>query len=325
MSNLVEAQDLRISYKTRHGVIYALDGADFILGQGQIVGLVGESGSGKTTLGMAIGRLLPSNSCRETGDLLFDGKSVFKRNDQEIRSLRQERLGFIFQNPMSALDPTMRVRRQIQLSLKEHASDDLVYKLLRKTGLQNVERVARSYPHQLSGGMAQRVVIAIAISKQPSLLIADEPTASLDASIREQILKLLLSIRDETGASMVLLSHELRLVARYCDNISVMYAGRVVETGPGKTVFKQPAHPYTKALLRAAPGNEKQGDWLKAIPGVPPVLHEVSIGCAFAPRCQWADSKCLVERPGLRTIRDRFVACHYAEELHNHEPSEITI
>src|SRR5690554_4336058 len=122
MSNLVEAQDLRISYKTRHGVIYALDGADFILGQGQIVGLVGESGSGKTTLGMAIGRLLPSNSCRETGDLLFDGKSVFKRNDQEIRSLRQERLGFIFQNPMSALDPTMRVRRQIQLSLKEHAS-----------------------------------------------------------------------------------------------------------------------------------------------------------------------------------------------------------
>jgi oligopeptide/dipeptide ABC transporter ATP-binding protein len=320
MNDLVAIRDLRIDYETARGIVCALDGVDLTVGPSQDLGIVGESGSGKTTLGMAIGRLLPSNSRRASGDVLVNGRSIFDASDEEIRLLRRDRLGFVFQDPMSALDPTMRVGRQMRLVLKERGSDDRVHELLRRVGLPDVKRVARSYPHQLSGGMAQRVVIAMAISRQPSLLIADEPTASLDASVREQILKLLLSVREETGVAIVLLSHELGLVAKYCDTIAVMYGGRLVETGSNVSVFRRPAHPYTKALLEAAPGNEKPGDWLEAVPGVPPVLQSSARGCVFEPRCKWAQEACRTVRPVLRPIENRLVACHRAEEVLKLEP-----
>jgi len=320
MNDLLAIRDLRIDYETARGIVYALDGVDLTVCPSQKLGIVGESGSGKTTLGMAIGRLLPSNSRRASGDLLVNGQSIFDASDEEIRLLRQDRLGFVFQDPMSALDPTMRVGRQMRLVLKERASDDPVHELLRRVGLPDVKRVARSYPHQLSGGMAQRVIIAMAISRQPSLLIADEPTASLDASVREQILKLLLSVREETGVAIVLLSHELGLIAKYCDTIAVMYGGRLVETGSNVSVFRRPAHPYTKALLEAAPGNEKPGDWLEAVPGVPPVLQSSARGCVFEPRCKWAHEACRTVRPVLRPIENRLVACHRAEEVLKLEP-----
>ncbi|SMH26695.1 ABC transporter ATP-binding protein [Mesorhizobium australicum] len=321
MSDLVEIRDLHISYETARGIVYALDGVDLTVYPSQILGIVGESGSGKSTLGMAIGRLLPSNSHRTSGDLFVNGQSIFDIGDEEIRLLRQESLGFVFQNPISTLDPTMRVGRQIRLVLNGPASDDSVYELLGRVGLPDVKRVARSYPYQLSGGMAQRVVIAMAISRHPSLLIADEPTASLDASVREQILKLLLSVREETGVAIVLLSHELGLVAKYCDTIAVMYGGRLVETGSNVSVFRRPGHPYTKALLEAAPGNERPGDWLEAIPGVPPVLQSSAQGCVFEPRCKFAHETCRTVRPVLRPIENRMVACHRAEEVLKIEPT----
>jgi oligopeptide/dipeptide ABC transporter ATP-binding protein len=315
MSELVEVRDLRINYETARGIVYALDGVDLTVYPSQTLGIVGESGSGKSTLGMAIGRLLPSNSRRASGDLLVNGRSIFEIGDEEIRLLRQNWLGFVLQNPMSALDPTMRVGRQIRLVLKGPASGDSVHELLERVGLPDVKRVARSYPYQLSGGMAQRVIIAMAISRHPSLLIADEPTASLDASVREQILKLLLSVREETGVAVVLLSHELGLVAKYCDTIAVMYGGRLVETGSNASVFRCPGHPYTKALLEAAPGNERPGDWLEAIPGVPPVLQRSAQGCVFEPRCKLAHETCRTVRPLLRPLENRLVACHRAEEV----------
>ena len=315
MSDLLSVSELALDYVTPRGAVRALDGANLTLGRAVTLGIVGESGSGKTTLGMAVGRLLPTNIRRATGELLFDGRSVLDLEDDELRSMRRNDLGFVFQNPMTALDPTMRIGRQVGRAIGGGARVDDVHALLRKVGLPDVDRVARSYPHQLSGGMAQRVAIGIAIARNPRLLIADEPTASLDASLRDQILTLLVSLRDLNGTSIVLLSHELRVVGRYCDFVAVMYGGRVVEYGESAAVFGRPAHPYTRALLAAAPGRERPGDVLEPIRGAPPVLTGRAQNCAFSPRCSWAVERCRAERPETRPVADRWVVCHRSEEV----------
>lgn len=315
MTDLLTVRELALDYITPRGAVRALDGADLVLGRGTTLGIVGESGSGKTTLGMAVGRLLPTNIRRATGELLFDSRSILDLEDQELRSVRRNDLGFVFQNPMTALDPTMRIGRQVGRAIGKGADEPEVHPLLRKVGLPDAGRVAGSYPHQLSGGMAQRVAIGIAIARDPRLLIADEPTASLDASLRDQILSLLVSLRDLNGASIVLLSHELRVIGRYCDTIAVMYGGRVVEYGKSAAVFGRPAHPYTSALLAAAPGRERPGDVLEPIRGAPPVLTGRSPNCAFSPRCGWAIERCRVERPETRIVDGRSVLCHRSEEV----------
>lgn len=315
MTALLVAEDLTIDYITPRGTVRALDGATLTLEPGTSLGLVGESGSGKTTLGMAIGRLLPSYARRVGGDLSIDGRSVFALDNDGITTLRRDRLGFVFQSPMAALDPTMRIGRQVSFSLGDRARGDDVFTLLRKVGLADVEHVARAYPHELSGGMAQRVVIAMAIARRPSLIVADEPTASLDASIRDQILDLLMALKEEAGAAFILLSHEMSVVARYCDMIAVMYGGRVVEHGPSADVLNQPTHPYTRALLEAAPGKERAGQRLSPIPGVPPVLSGPSAGCSFAPRCRWAEDLCHRTRPMARDVARRITVCHRAEAV----------
>ena len=312
MTAIVEARDLAIEYDTSGGAVRALDGADIAIEPGVSLGLVGESGSGKTTLGMAIGRLLPANARLAGGALHVGGRPVFDLADDDVLLLRQRELGFVFQSPMSALNPTARIGRQVAWALGADADGAQVLALLRRVGLPEAARLVNAYPHELSGGMAQRVVIAMAIARQPRLLIADEPTASLDASIRGQILDLLLALQKEIGATFVLLSHELAVVARCCERVGIMYGGRVVEFGPSAQVFNNPVHPYTQGLLRAAPGAERPGTRLVPIPGTPPILAAPAAGCSFRARCQLADARCEQVRPALRRFGGRGILCHHA-------------
>jgi len=312
MTAMLVAAELAIEYVTPRGTVRALDVADISLDAGQSLGLVGESGSGKTTLGMAAGRLLPTTARRVGGSLMVAGRPIFELEDRDLAALRRDQLGFIFQSPMAALNPTTRIGRQVGWAMGRKA-DDRIHVLLRQVGLPDVKRVAHAFPHELSGGMAQRVVIAMAIARRPRLLIADEPTASLDASIRGQIFNLLMALKNETGAALVLLSHELSVVASYCDTIGVMYGGRVVESGRSRDVFARPIHPYTQALLRAAPGRERPGERLNPIPGTPAILTGPSQGCGFAPRCPLADDRCRQVRPEAREVAGRRVHCHHAE------------
>jgi peptide/nickel transport system ATP-binding protein len=312
MSALIEARALTIVYESKQRRSFALDGADLTIERDESLALVGESGSGKTTLGMAVGRLLPREARRDAGDLLIEGRSVFEMEEIELRALRREKLGFVFQNPMTALNPTMRVGRQVALALgRRYGARDL----LARVELKDPERVMRSFPHQLSGGMAQRVVIAMAIARQPIAVVADEPTASLDASVRDRVMATLGRLRAETKASLVILSHDLRMVARHAERIAVMYGGRPIETGRVPRVLGNPAHPYTRALLRAGAGGETPGARLAPIAGSPPVLSARATCCAFAPRCPARQSVCLQTRPEPRVVDQRLVACHFAEAV----------
>ena len=315
MSALLQIRDLAITYETPGGSVRALDDVELDVGAGESLGVVGESGSGKSTLGLAIGRLLPLNARRESGDLVIAGRSVFALGDDAIRALRRRDLGFVFQDPMTALNPTMRIGQQVARAIGGGAPDASAHTLMERVGLTEPDRVARSFPHQLSGGMAQRVAIGMAIAREPRLLICDEPTASLDASIRDQILDLLLSLPTRTGASVMILSHDLRAIAKHCDCVAVMYGGRVVELGLSEQVFGAPCHPYTRALVAAAPGAEASGAVLEPIPGMPPVLRTRGAACAFEPRCHWAVERCRHERPEGRRIAARCVQCHRAEEV----------
>jgi peptide/nickel transport system ATP-binding protein len=310
MSALIEARGLTVAYESQGRRAIALDGADLTLGRDESLALVGESGSGKTTLGMAIGRLLPRQARREAGDLRIEGRSVFGAAEAELRALRRDKLGFVFQNPMTALDPTMRVGRQVALALGRGGG---VRDLLARVELADADRVMRSFPHQLSGGMAQRVVIAMAIARQPLAVVADEPTASLDASVRDRVMATLSRLRAETKTSLVILSHDLRMVAHHARRVAVMYGGRPVEMGEVSRVLANPAHPYTRALLRADAGGRSPGARLEPIPGAPPVLGASATFCAFAPRCPMRQAPCDGTRPELRAVEGRLVACHFAE------------
>lgn len=315
MSDIAKAGDVVVSYHTAKGALRALDGADLAVRAGETLAVVGESGSGKSTLGMAFGRVLPGEAVHEAGRIEVDGTDVFAADAETLRGLRRDKLGFVFQNPMTALDPTMRVGRQVARAMPGRPGDEEIAALLQRAELPDPARVMRAYPHELSGGMAQRVVIAIAIARAPRLLIADEPTASLDASIREKVMATLRRLRDESGASLLVLSHDLRLMARHADRVAVMYGGRVVEIGSSADVLERPAHPYTRALLAAASGSERPGERLEPIPGTPPSLTGRCEACSFAPRCGFAQGRCHEVRPEPREVEGRRVICHFAEEV----------
>jgi oligopeptide/dipeptide ABC transporter ATP-binding protein len=312
---VAQVDGLEIMFRTRHGDVQAVDGADLVVRAGEKLGVVGESGSGKTTMAMALGRLLPVAVKHIAGRVLVGDRSVLDLGEEDLRKLRRRELAYIFQDPAGTLDPTMRIRDQLKGVAPEGASRDDIAALLRQVGLGDAKRVAASYPHELSGGMAQRVSIAMAIARDPRLIVADEPTAALDASIRRQVLELLMSLCDDRGIAIMLLSHDLRAVTRHCDTVAVMYGGRVVESGASARIFCEPAHPYTAALLRSAPGAETFGGRIEPIAGVPPVLTGPSRGCAFAPRCAYARPQCLDTRPALRRVAGRDIACHRAEEI----------
>ena len=314
MTALVAISDLVVDFRTRQGRVRALDGASLTVRDGEKVGLVGESGSGKSTLATALGRLLPPNAEWGSGELMVAGQSVRTLDGPALRQLRSHTLGYVFQDPIGTLDPTMRVANQLAAVMEAGAIGADVASLLADVGLQDHRRIARSYPHELSGGMAQRVSIAMAIAGNPKLIVADEPTASLDASIRGQILDLLVSLCAAHGTALVLLSHDLRAIAHCCDRVAVMYGGRTVEVGATAEVFRAPVHPYTEALLRAAPGQEKLGGRIEPIPGLPPILTGRAEGCAFEPRCRHRIDACALSRPETSDAGARQVICHRAEE-----------
>jgi len=306
-------KDLETRFITRQGVVYAANGVNFTVGDGEIVGIVGESGSGKTvTINSILGLLDPAGRVRN-GSALFDGTDLLAIRRRELRRIRGARIGFIAQNPFGALNPMLTIEDQFYNVMRAHRRADRTevrqqaLEMLRRVGIAGPERTLDGYAHELSGGMAQRVVIAIALLLNPPLVIADEPTTALDVTVQRQILDLIKGLIREGQRSMLIVTHDLGVVAQYCDRVVVMYSGRVVEEGPVAKVFTRPLHPYTLALLRSVPrlGTEVQG-----LGGRVPDLLSRPTGCAFRHRCAFAKESCAVATPPTAAIGpDRAVAC----------------
>ena len=319
---LLEVRDLRTYIYTRRGVVKAVDGASFSVRRGETLGIVGESGSGKSMTCLSILRLVPEPGGRIVGgEVIFDGEDLLAKSHDEMRRLRGARIAMILQDPMASLNPAITVGEQIAETLYLHrglrgrALDERVLELLRQVRISDPERRVHAYPHQMSGGIRQRVAGAIAISCQPSLLIADEPTTSLDVTIQAQYLRLLKDIQRETNLALVFVTHDLGIVAKLCDRVAVMYAGRIVESGTTREIFNRPRHPYTIGLLNCLPALRRGREPLMAIEGQPPDLASAPPGCTFAPRCPLAEPRCEEARPSLRAIEpEHLVACVRADE-----------
>jgi oligopeptide/dipeptide ABC transporter ATP-binding protein len=288
---LLEVKGLKTSFFTRDGVVRAVDGIDFHVDRGEIMGLVGESGCGKSVTSLSVLRLVAKPGRVEAGEILFDGQDLLKLSDDDMRKIRGDRISMIFQQPTSSLNPVWDVGRQIEEVLRIHrgmkgkAASGRALELLRMVGIPDPQRRLKAFPHELSGGMAQRVMIAMALACEPELLIADEPTTALDVTIQAQILDLMRNLRDETGTAIVLITHDLGVVAEMCDRVAVMYAGEIVEHADVTTLFRQPLHPYTKGLIGSIPVVGAVRDELAVIPGNVPNLVDLPKGCRFAPRC----------------------------------------
>jgi oligopeptide/dipeptide ABC transporter ATP-binding protein len=306
--SLLVVEDLVVEYAGAGRLTRSLDGASLTVAGGEIVAVVGESGSGKSTLASAIGRL-PVPGLRVTGgSVSMAGSAVEGLDDRGLGALRRETIGYIFQDPIGTLDPTLKIGAQVALVL----GHDRAKGALSGLGLRDVDRVLRSYPHELSGGMAQRVAIGIALARKPRLLIADEPTAALDASIKIQVLDLLVQACRTSGTALLLVTHDLHVVRHYADRTAVMYGGRIVEEGRTEDVLSRPVHPYTVALLSAAIGTEQPGERVPPIGGTPPQLRRRLEACSFAPRCKLATERCRTERPVPRDPTLHGALCHYA-------------
>ena len=288
---LLEVKGLRTSFFTRDGVVRAVDGIDFTVDRGEIMGLVGESGCGKSVTSLSIMRLVGKPGRIEGGSVLFDGQDLLTLRDEAMRKIRGDRISMIFQQPTSSLNPVRDVGRQIAEVLELHrgmkgnVARARARDLLQMVGIPDPQRRLASYPHEMSGGMAQRVMIAMALACEPELLIADEPTTALDVTIQAQILDLMRTLRDETGTAIIFITHDLGVVAEMCDRVAVMYAGEIVEQTDVVTLFRDPRHPYTKGLIRSIPVVGDVQDELPVIPGNVPNLIDLPKGCRFAPRC----------------------------------------
>ncbi len=299
---LLEIRGLRVVFAARRGRLTVVRGVDLEVREGETMGLVGESGSGKTTTLRSIIRLLPSTATIERGDILFDGTHVLALGPQGLRSLRARAIGTVFQDPYSTLNPVARVGRQLaetmelNLGLTRREAWARAIEALDHVGIPSPDRHARSYPHELSGGMRQRVMFAMAIAARPRLLLADEPTTALDVTTQAQILALLVRLRRENGMATILVSHDLGVIAQMCDTVAVMYAGFIVERGPAREIYRRPHHPYTQGLLRSIPGIVPPASpdeaHLSTIPGQPPNLQNLPAGCPFAPRCPHVRAGC---------------------------------
>ena len=297
---ILELKNVVYSFKTYGGEVKAVRDVSFEVKKGEILGIVGESGCGKSVTAQCIMRLNPEPpGFFEGGEVLFNGKDVLKMNKQELRKLRGEDIGFVFQDPMTSLNPTMRVGAQIEevfLGRKDMTKQDKKEKaleIMKLVGISDVEKRYKQYPHELSGGMKQRIMIAIALVSRPSLVICDEPTTSLDVTIEAQILDLLLELRDKLGMSIIMITHDLGVIARMCDRVVVMYGGKIVEKGTAQEIFYDTAHPYTKGLMGSiAKLDTAKGQKLTPIEGTPPDLFFPPKGCPFAARCEYAMDVC---------------------------------
>ncbi len=318
---VLEVENLAVRYSTPDGEVPAVNDFTLSVSAGECVGVVGESGAGKSQSFLATMGLLASNA-RVSGSARFEGQELLGRPAVELNRVRGSRIAMIFQDPMTSLTPHMKVGEQIAESLVRHmglsgqAARQRALALLNRVHVTDAERRLVQYPHELSGGMRQRVMIAVALACDPAMLIADEPTTALDVTIQAQILSLLAELKREQGMAMVLVTHDLGVVAGVADRVAVMYGGRIVELGPVREVLKRPAHPYTQALLRSMPRIDEAADApLVAIPGQPPNPRALPPGCAFEPRCSHAGPACRASRPVLRRIGEREVACHLADEV----------
>ena len=322
--HLLKVNDLRTYFETEDGTVKAVDGISFELKRGETLGIVGESGSGKSVANLSLMRLIPDPPGKiVSGSIEFDGRDVLKLSAREVRGIRGKRIAMIFQDPMTSLNPFLRVSRQLmevtQLHLghtKDQAREHAI-RMLEHVGIPEARARVDSYPHEFSGGMRQRVMIAMALSCQPELLIADEPTTALDVTIQAQILELIKRLKAETGASVILITHDLGVVAGMTDHIIVMYAGKVFEQAPTNELFEQPGNPYTRGLLRSVPDPTDEQGRLYQIPGRPPDLAHLPPGCPFAPRCERAEDICRQEFPPyVQLTREHYSLCHFADEVY---------
>jgi peptide/nickel transport system ATP-binding protein len=288
---LLEVRGLKTSFRTRDGIVQAVSGIDFYVDRGEIMGIVGESGCGKSVTSLSIMRLLSSNGRIDAGEIEFDGQNLLTVPADEMRRIRGERISMIFQQPTSSLNPVWDVGTQIEEVLRIHrglkgkAAEARTLDLLKMVGIPDPARRLKAYPHEMSGGMAQRIMIAMALACEPELLIADEPTTALDVTIQAQILDLMRNLRDETGTAIVLITHDLGVVAEMCDRVAVMYAGEIVEQTDVVSLFREPLHPYTRGLIGSIPVLGDLREELAVIPGNVPNLIDLPEGCRFAPRC----------------------------------------
>jgi oligopeptide transport system ATP-binding protein len=305
-------------------VARAVDGVSFEVSAGETLGIVGESGSGKSVTAYALMGLIPRPPGRiESGTALFDGQDLLALPPRELRRVRGRDISMIFQDPMTTLNPYMTIGRQLIEPLRAHANVsraeaiDRGKAMLREVGIQDTERRMNMYPHEFSGGMRQRVMIAMALITKPKLLIADEPTTALDVTVQAQILDLINRLREDLGMAVILITHDLGVVARTCDRVAVMYAGRMVETAEVEPLFAEPRHPYTRALLESMPASRGRGEELYAIPGMPPDPTQPMAGCSFAPRCAHALEACRAgDYPLLETAPGHNTACPVWREAH---------
>ncbi|MGI8543751.1 MAG: ABC transporter ATP-binding protein [Aridibacter sp.] len=322
---ILSVNDLRTYFQTEDGVVKAVDGISFELKKGETLGIVGESGSGKSVTNLSVMRLIPEPPGKiVNGDIIFDGQDLRKLSIKEMRKIRGKRMAMIFQDPMTSLNPFLKISTQLMEVTQLHLghSNDEAYKhavdMLRTVGIPAPEKRIDNYPHEFSGGMRQRVMIAMALSCEPELLIADEPTTALDVTIQAQILELIKDLKKDLGTSVILITHDLGVVAGMTEKIIVMYAGKVFEIAPTKELFATPANPYTKGLLRSVPDPaHEEGTALYQIPGLPPDVANLPPGCPFAERCERTQDICIREFPPFVQINENhFSLCHFAKEVY---------
>src|SRR6266576_475842 len=323
-ANLLEVDNLKTYFYTRGGVVKAVNDVSFTIKPGETLGVVGESGCGKSVTALSVMRLIANPPGKIVdGHINFNGEDLLEKSTEELSDIRGSKISMIFQDPMTSLNPVFTVGYQIAETVKRHRKDvsnDQAWKrsveMLDLVRIPDAKRRAKSYPHEFSGGMRQRVMIAIALACNPQLLIADEPTTALDVTIQAQVLELMSGLSKEFGTAVMLITHDLGVVAGTCQHVNVMYAGHIVESAPVKQIFETPAHPYTVGLLRSIPRlDEKRGSHLTPIAGQPPDLSREIIGCPYAPRCPKVQSRCREERPELKPVGrgEQVAACFYPD------------
>jgi peptide/nickel transport system ATP-binding protein len=318
---LLEISDLRTYFFTEAGVVKALDGISLEVDKGQTVGLVGESGSGKSVTAQSVLRIVPRPGRVVDGSIKFEGEELLSKPENEMRKLRGRKMAIVFQDPTTSLNPVYTVGKQLTDILMLHRdltkadASKRALSLLERVGIQEPEKRLKAYPHELSGGMKQRVAIARALSCEPTLLFADEPTTNLDVTIQAQVLELLGQLQKELGMTMVMITHDMGIIADMTQRVTVLYAGKVMEAADTPAIFNSPRHPYTEALLKAVP-SVRQTHALEVIPGNIPNLIELPAGCVFHPRCKYARDICRKEEPALEKVEDgHYTACHLSREL----------
>jgi len=317
MKELLRVKDLKTYFFTRQGVVKAVDEVSFRINRGETFGLVGESGCGKSVTALSIMRLISSPGKIVGGEIFFDGDNLLKLDEKEMRKIRGKKISMIFQEPMTSLDPVFTIGYEIMESVQLHQglgkekAREKAIEILRVVGIPDPEKRVDEYPHELSGGMRQRAMIAMALSCNPTLLIADEPTTALDVTIQAQILRLIDELKEKFSASVMLITHDLGVIAEMCDNVAIMYAGRIMEYTDVDTLFSRPLHPYTKGLNKSIPRLDVEAERLDVIRGLVPNLLDVPLGCPFHPRCDFCLKRCIEEMPKLIEVEDHhLVRCH---------------